>query len=263
MTRLYERLLDDAAIFPPGNAPMSAAVAAHLEHKASSHGKFVGPLVCSAARLPELITELEAHTGAVELALVTSLADFDEAVALALEEARLSLVSIEATMEVGGAVSGIPVGVAVWCEYPWGSDFVLPAGTGLKLRTGGAEASEFPTEQELAAAIMMCAANKVPFKLTAGLHHALRSTDPETGFEHHGFLNVILATHSALNDRPADSVVANLANRDSAHVTERIGRLTEKEVWAIRHSFHSFGTCSISDPLADLVTLGLLDGGAV
>ncbi len=263
MTRLYERLFDDAAIFPPGNAPMAHAVAAHLEHKASTHGTFVGPMVCSAARLPELIAELESQSGAVELALVTGLAEFDDSVASALDETRLSLVAIEARMEVGGAVSGLPVGVAVWCEYPWGSDFELPAGTGLKLRTGGAEASDFPTEKELAAAIMMCAANNVSFKLTAGLHHAIRSTDPATGHEHHGFLNVILATHSALNDRAADSVVANLANRDSEHVAERIRRLSDKDVWAIRHAFHSFGTCSIADPINDLTALGLLDHGGL
>ena len=62
-----------------------------------------------------------------------------------------------------------------------------------KFRTGGLAAELFPTPVELAAVICACRDRELPFKLTAGLHHALRHTDPETGFTHHGFLNVLVA----------------------------------------------------------------------
>lgn len=258
--KLFDRLFDDAAIFPPGNTPMPAAVDAHLAHHGSAHAALVGPFVCSTARLAELAATLDGAGGSVELALVTTLGDFDAAVAAAAQLQQASLQAVEVKMETTGAVDSLPNGVAVWCEYPWGAEFDLPAGTGLKLRTGGEAASDFPTERELASAIMACTENGVPFKLTAGLHHAIRSTDSITGFEHHGFLNIMLATRAALRGRSADSVIANLANRDPEHVAERVRRLSEKEVWSLRRSFRSFGTCDINGPIADLSALDVWDG---
>ena len=69
------------------------------------------------------------------------------------------------------------------------------ADTGLraKFRTGGTTADAYPDERELADAIHQSLTHDVPFKATAGLHHAVRNTDTATGFEQHGFLNVIAA----------------------------------------------------------------------
>ena len=41
----YTALVDDAAIFPPGNAPLEEAVPAHREHRAAPYGDLVGPFV--------------------------------------------------------------------------------------------------------------------------------------------------------------------------------------------------------------------------
>src|SRR5689334_3493798 len=38
-------LLDDAAVFPPGNAPLPDAVAAHREYRAAWYAPMVGPLL--------------------------------------------------------------------------------------------------------------------------------------------------------------------------------------------------------------------------
>src|SRR5699024_3025719 len=64
-----------------------------------------------------------------------------------------------------------------------------------KFRTGGTSADKYPDEHELAAAIHTVIDASVAFKATAGMHHAIRNTDPDTGFEQHGFLNVLLAVH--------------------------------------------------------------------
>ena len=40
---------------------------------------------------------------------------------------------------------------------------------------------------------------ETPFKCTAGLHNAVRHRAADTGFEHHGFLNVLLATRQAFD----------------------------------------------------------------
>ena len=45
---------DDAALFPPGNAPIANAVRAHLARRGTKDGQLVGPFVCSVARLEDL-----------------------------------------------------------------------------------------------------------------------------------------------------------------------------------------------------------------
>ena len=62
---LLTGLLDDAAIFPPGNAPLADAVAAHAAHRHRAYAAAVGPLVVRAADLAEV--------GTTEVAVVTGL----------------------------------------------------------------------------------------------------------------------------------------------------------------------------------------------
>jgi hypothetical protein len=112
-------------------------------------------------------------------------------------------------------------------------------------------------DARLAAAVDAAVQQDLRFKLTAGLHHAVRHTDPETGFEHHGFLNVILAVHAAEGGSGVD-VAAVLAERDTALVADSISRLDEAERGRVRARFLSFGTCSVTDPIDDLRRLGLL-----
>jgi hypothetical protein len=63
--------------------------------------------------------------------------------------------------------------------------------SGYKLRTGGTEASAFPTNEQIAFAIMTCAEFTVPIKCTAGLHHSIRHFDESVNADIHGFLNVL------------------------------------------------------------------------
>src|SRR5581483_8104771 len=68
-TRPLAGLLDDAALFPPGNAPMPDAVRAHGEHRRSWYADLVGPFVCAAARVDELARELERQDAGLEVPL--------------------------------------------------------------------------------------------------------------------------------------------------------------------------------------------------
>jgi hypothetical protein len=135
------------------------------------------------------------------------------------------------------------------------------AGSGVraKIRTGGTVAAAFPDEHGLATALTGCVHRGLAFKLTAGLHHAVRYTDPATGFEHHGFLNVLLAVAAALAGGDIAGVAAVLADRDGAALARAARGLTPASARSVRAAFVSFGTCSISEPVADLITLGLLD----
>ncbi len=127
------------------------------------------------------------------------------------------------------------------------------AGLGAKLRTGGLVDVAFPSEHEVADFIGACVEHGVPFKCTAGLHKAVRHTAAGTGFEHHGFLNILVATAEA--GRGGD-IAGALAERHGAVVASACEGVDARPV---RAAFASYGSCSIAEPLEDLVALGLLD----
>jgi hypothetical protein len=104
--------------------------------------------------------------------------------------------------------------------------------------------------------ICACRDRDVPFKLTAGLHHAIRHTDPETGFIHHGFLNVMVATHQAVHGAEVADVGATLAGTDPVPLLEATRRLLDER----RILWHGYGSCSVAEPVGDLARLGLLPG---
>ena len=127
-----------------------------------------------------------------------------------------------------------------------------------KLRTGGTVAEAFPSEAELAAFIVGSVARSLPFKCTAGLHEAVRHTDPVTGFEHHGFLNILAATAAATQGADEPAVASVLAIRSGADLVATLRVLTPDAVIRTRRAFTAYGTCSIAEPLADLIKLGAL-----
>ena len=259
MTVLFDHFFDDAAIFPPGNAPMEIAVRAHLKALDSPLARHVGPFVCSADRLPALGDALSSvAVEALDLVLVTPIGTAPVAIATVHEEPRLRLRSVEvAGTEPGDALPEVPSGTRLLVERPLRPPFDLPPGTSLKLRTGGESAEAFPDDKSLGAAIARAVEDDLSFKLTAGLHHAVRHTDPETGFEHHGFLNVVLAVHAGLED--GDDLAAVLAERDASVVASAVAGLDEPARGRVRSHFLSFGTCSIAEPVDDLRGLGLLE----
>ena len=41
---IFDRLIDDAAVFPPGDLPLADAVPAHVAHRSAWYSALVGPL---------------------------------------------------------------------------------------------------------------------------------------------------------------------------------------------------------------------------
>jgi hypothetical protein len=272
---LLAGLCDDAAIFPPGNLPLDRAVPAHREHRAAGHAALVGAFVVNADRLPQLAGLVAGDPpGSLEIALTvgdpTAVA---AAVAAADGVAALRVTVMEVAVPEGfppgevvpfldAALAGRPR-VAVFVELP--RDGRRPelvrclTGTNYlaKLRTGGIRADLYPEVPELAAAVVALTRAGLPFKATAGLHHAVRNTDPQTGFEQHGFLNVVTAVDAALAGADQARVERLLAERDPDRVAAQ-ARAAGARALPVRGQFRSFGTCSINDPLEELVALGLL-----
>ena len=85
----------------------------------------------------------------------------------------------------------------------------------------------------------------------------MRHRDDDTGFEHQGFLNVLLATRTSLDGGGPEEVARVLDETDGAAVAERL--TADPDVAArTRRWFTSFGSCSVLEAHEDLVELGLL-----
>lgn len=276
MPLLLEHLCDDAAVFPPGNLPLDQAVPAHLVHRSSGHRELVGEFVVAAAQLPDLGRLLAGEpAGSFEVAMTvpspagvgSALSDADAipaVVAAALEVAVPSdVLADDVVPALDSALGRRRREVSVFVELPRDarrSDLLAElVGTPYlaKLRTGGVHADLYPDEAELAAAVVACVRAGMPFKATAGLHHAIRNTDPDTGFVQHGFLNVITAVDAALTGSDSLHVERLLAERGAAEVAARV-RDADPRASRVRELFRSFGTCSILEPLEELQALGLL-----
>jgi hypothetical protein len=273
---LLAGLCDDAALFPPGNLPLVEAVPAHVEHLASGHRGLVGPFVVSAADVPALGTLLgSAEAGSFEVAVtVPEPSGLAAALSAAAGVPQVRVVAVEVAVPIGvdpaQVVPDLDSAVTdrrdleAYVELP--RDDRRPALLAAlaatryhaKLRTGGVRADLYPDEDELAAAVLACVTAGVAFKATAGLHHAVRNTDPTTGFEQHGFLNLLAAVDAAQRGADHGEVAALLAQRDAAAVAARVAAL-DGRAGPVRDAFHSFGTCSIDDPRTELTALGLLD----
>ncbi|MFD6893173.1 hypothetical protein ACFWB0_01320 [Rhodococcus sp. NPDC060086] len=274
---LLTHLCDDAALFPPGNAPIAEAVPAHAVHTDADHAPLVGSFVFPAGRLGELAELLERQPYAGELELSLTVPAGTAAVAPALAKAAtldsVSVTALEIAVpaeqtvdelfadldEIASAEPELGIFVEVPRDERRSEILTRLAGTpfSAKFRTGGIVAEAYPDEAELADAIRTVVATDVPFKATAGLHHAVRNTDPETGFEQHGFLNILDAVAVALDGGDNAAVANALADRNSAALASRLKELSDERAAEVRSRFRSYGTCSIADPLTDLLDLGL------
>jgi hypothetical protein len=271
---LLARLVDDAALFPPGNASMPDAVRGHLDARAGEWAGAVGLFLCPASRLAELITELikvkPVKPIALSLVIDTGLGGVPKAVSIVESRSELlalRMVEMPAPSDVDEVwlerVSEfVPEDVirvveprrggAEWLD---GVRRVIEHGSWPKLRCGGVSKENFPSVDEVADFLAVVSGGGVAFKATAGLHHAVRRTDADTGFTHHGFLNLLVATARALS---GGDVREALSSTDAVALGEEANGLSDQAAHAVRGVFASYGSCSLDEPIADLEELGLL-----
>jgi hypothetical protein len=266
---LFCGLCDDAALFPPGNAALGDAVQAHAAFADAPYADMVGPFVVSANSLHSLADHTRACRELVQIAVTASvpaiqrtLADVDGMTGVRLAALEIALGQEMAAGQVVPTIRNALAGreVTVYVEVPREGRRkavvreLAAGGLRAKLRTGGITADLYPDERELAGSLVALASAGVPFKATAGLHHAVRNTDPQTRFEQHGFLNLLVAAQAASEGAPVDTVAHILAERDPAIVVAQVAELDAE----VRTAFRSFGTCSVNEPLDELIELGLL-----
>ena len=271
----WSGLVDDAAVFPPGDVPLPDAVAAYRARRAEWYADLVGPLVVKDTDLPGVPVEVPVSVvltgGAGAVAGVAALATKKGHRVVGLEAAVRDLDDPAGnvrriTAAVDAARGEGHLGEAeVYVELPqtdptsaWlaAADEIAASEHHLKFRTGGVEAHLFPTAATVAAWVDAALDRETSFKCTAGLHHAIRHRDHDTGFEHHGFLNVLLATRVAFDGGSAADVTQVL---DDHYANDLVAMARQSDLAGARRWFTSYGSCSVREPLDDLVGLGLLE----
>ncbi|NUO36886.1 MAG: hypothetical protein HOQ18_14000 [Dermatophilaceae bacterium] len=274
---LFDRLVDDAAVFPPGLAPLDVAVRQHLERRTGPYAAQLGPLLVPATAAAELAALAAKDDRAVaeplEVGLVARpgapLEPLFDAVELLRDDPRVVVAGAELGWSDGdsGWRRALELEVPVVVEVGLGSD----QESGLddvadavdhehdvtaKFRTGATPAWPWPDETSLAGFLDAVVLRGLSFKLTGGLHHAVRGD--HDGEPMHGLLNVLLATHEALDGAETRELAAELGRRDTEVLVTAVSGLHDDDVRRLRRSFTAYGCCGVLDPLTELEALGLV-----
>jgi hypothetical protein len=292
---LLRGLIDYAGLFPPAGLGMLPAVTNCDSYLRSGYSWMLGRFIVPAGRLNEFHEALGrlpvAHSkrwGLSALMGADLVADVARIVAF---NARTSNsgngrsavvesveVKVESPADVARMAGIIPCELTAYFEIPLAGHegecitAIAECGHRAKIRTGGEIADKFPDSARVVEFVRLCGLTNVPFKATAGLHHPIRSVhrftyqpDSPSGMMH-GFLNVFLTaafvkagteTHLAMQLLEEQSAAA--LQFDSEGVEWREHRLRWQEVAAARRDFSvSFGSCSFTEPIDDLRSLGLL-----
>jgi hypothetical protein len=285
--------IDYAGLFPPAGLGMSEAVANYGSYRTGPHAWALGRFVVPAGRLVELEQaavgllpeadgwQIAALLGPDPTRELEAIGEFncrhaaEGAGAAAVDVVEAKADSAEAAERL---LARIPGYLHSYIEIPVSGDpaplatAVGRAGGRLKVRTGGVTADAFPSATDLARFLRAAVQAGVPFKATAGLHHPLRAEyrltyEPGSACgTMFGFLNLFLAT-AFVSAGMDDAAVERLLEErdrpalrfDAGGVEWRGRRIDLETLRRTRESgIVSFGSCSFTEPIADLQSLDLL-----
>jgi len=283
---LMKGLIDYAGLFPPAGLDMRGAVEAYDRHCCGAHSGMVGRFIVPVGRLGELrevVEELPSGKdikhwdisviGGLEFEgdlLVIS--DFEKAGHGKFSVGAIELKARDSSF-IDHVIDFIPEGMTAYFEIPLGMDYrglltaISGSGHGANIRTGGLTADLFPTVEEVGEFIWTCRQAGVPFKATAGLHHPVRAFQESVDCVMHGFLNVFCAAgvcYSYDVDRGDIEKIIAIEDADEFQFSGGGLRvfdwdLNEERIVRARREFaHSYGSCSIDEPIEDSQELGLL-----
>ncbi|MPY81895.1 MAG: hypothetical protein GEV00_00995 [Actinophytocola sp.] len=271
---LFTRLVDDSALFPPGAAAMSDALHAYLDARAGEYSGILGLFLCPASRLPELITEIikikPSAPLPISLIIDTGLGGVPKAISIVESRAELltlRMVEMPAPSDVDEVwlerVSEfVPEDVVRVVEPRRGKGWldgvrkVIEHGSWPKIRCGGVSTENFPTVDEVADFFSVVAGvTGASFKATNSLHRAVRHVDDETGFTHHGFLNLLIASARCL---AGGDVREALEATDGQALAAEASELSDSAAKAVRELFACYGSGTFTEAVDDLEELGLL-----
>jgi hypothetical protein len=231
---LLEGLIDHAPLFPPASLPLPEAVQEDARARASASAFVLGRFVCPASRLAEL-------------------PDVGRGISVVLDAPFEPHPRVEAVEAPPGTDldSLAELAPEVYVEVPLDDNLdhrladLAAHGFRAKARcSGGAP--------QLGRFMHECRARQLRYKLTAGLHNAVR-TQPE-----HGFLNVLAAavfTDELLLDEMDPGAFE--VSSDSFRCRDRVAPQGQIALGRGRR-LHSIGSCSFFEPVGELESLGAL-----
>ena len=269
---LLAHIIDYAGPFPPASLTLNDAMAQYGRELSGSDAWLLGRFVVAEKSL-DAVANADWSASPTEWPL-TVIAGPDPQAALARAKAFNSRCAGHATVasvefsamppeDIGAVARLAGEQIDVFFETPIDAD--LPtrldairaaARAAAKVRTGGTTSSAIPTPAALADFLYECAQRRLPFKATAGLHHAVRSCYPLTYERNgptavmHGFLNVAAAATLAAADAGRTAIEDALVEPSAAALMD-IARVCD--VTATRQLFRSFGSCAFREPADELV----------
>jgi hypothetical protein len=274
--------IDYAGLFPPAGLDMATAVRNYDAYRAGPNAWMLGRFIVPAPRLDEFVACLpfEADT-ARKISVIASAADAESLAAFNVKHGvRARIDSVETpvvTIKEIGTLGALSREYLVYAEVNIAVDptpviaALAKAGVRAKVRTGGVTPNAIPPVEQVARFMIVCRKAGVPFKATAGLHHALRASYPLTyepnsaKAEMFGFVNVLLGSAvAAAGGNAADVAAALRANSGLVLTSEGAtlpgGREITREAMAqVRKSvIASFGSCSFDEPVQELKERDLL-----
>jgi len=275
MTELFDGLFDDASSFPPGNAPLPEAVRLHREHRQAWYASLVGPLLVPAAGSRELLEIVADDPEPLRVALIMrpghDVQDLLRAVSDLDGHPTVTVAGVEMGWHPGWQeldLHHLPMVLEVGRDegqYVALNDIRRARRDGVsviaKYRTGPTRRWAWPDEAELAEFLVNATERSLPFKLTGGLHHLVRGSyghGDSAEQENHGLLNIIVAVAAALGAATQGAVASMLADRRGPQLVDRVEKLSQDQIRSVRGVFTSYGCCTVTDPIGELKTLGLL-----
>lgn len=286
LTRLLQEIIDYAGLYPPANLDMKPAVARYAAAIKGREKWLLSRFVCGTDRLNELAEVLGDFSDISFLPVsVVAMAgknrgEWEDSLAASAQAMnafekrvgdRAAVEAFEIRIPDSEGIAGYIRDLNgfsdadVFVEVPWdkSQDDALAAlaeteWLGAKARTGGATAADYPSALALAGFLRQCVDLELPFKLTAGLHHALPR--PEQGTTMHGFLNVITAATLAFTEDLSPRELERLLKDTDPKGWKftqvgfewRGNEVGLEDIEEVRSLFLSIGSCSIDEPLEDL-----------
>jgi hypothetical protein len=303
---LVAGLVDYAGLFPPASLDMAAAVQNYGAYRSDAHARVLSRFIVPVARLqefctaaatvlprrrddppwrlaalggPDMVKDLAAMVALGVLPKQTGEAgDADERTNATTAIVDALEVKASTVGEIAAIRAAVPLDLDLFVEVPLDPDpepllaALARAHAGAKMRTGGVTAAAIPSVHQVAQFLTSAARIRVPFKATAGLHHAIRGRYPLTYEPQspeavmHGFVNVFGAATLARAGGSLEDVTTLLEETDASAfrfgptgLRWRDRQLSVAQLADAREHFaRSFGSCSFREPIQDLQAWRLL-----